>query len=71
MTISNDNGIFHKVTYPSKDSFHYGNINEKDIKFEEIEFERKIRGSQITNYPGNKSRRQNRYCLLQIPYKKS
>ncbi|WP_321415095.1 hypothetical protein [uncultured Desulfobacter sp.] len=51
MSISNDNGIFHKVTYPNKDSFYYSNINQKDIIFEEIECERKIRGSQITITP--------------------
>jgi len=54
MTISNDEGIFHKVTGPDGKTFHYCNINEEDITFSIINCENIKRGSQISISPKNK-----------------
>lgn len=48
MTISNGDGIFHKVTGPNGNAFHYCNINNEDIKFSDVECENLKRGTKIS-----------------------
>ena len=47
MSISNSDGIFHKVTDPEKNFFHYCNISNDDIEFKDVKDKETKLGTKI------------------------